>query len=567
VFAFFWVLFVFLMDAQGVSGTSETPSMTHRMMMLAIQIGFLLFAAKIGNILFEKIKMPGVLGELVVGMVIGPFALGRIPIYGMEKGLFPMYDSQAISPELFGLSSIAAIVLLFTAGLETDLRLLIRYFGVGVLVAIGGVTFSFVFGAGVVIFFAERLLGHGVSIHDPIVLFAGIVSTATSVGITARILTEKHKIDTPEGVTILSAAVIDDVIGIILLAIVIGVVNASQSGEAFRWSHVGLITFKAVGIWLAATLIGLASARKIGTMLKWFESRTSIAIMSLGLGLMLAGLFEEFGLAMIIGAYVMGLTLSQTDVKHVILEKTEGIYEFLVPIFFCTTGMQINPESMVSPTILLFAGVFSFFALLAKVIGCGLPAWATDFNLRGSARVGFGMAPRGEVGLIIAGLGLSSQFLSRDVFGAFVIMVVINTLTTPPVLVFLFRSPESGLKKSTKTMKKKATRMIFDFPTSETAELFTDKLLTFFESQGFYVHTLENRTHEVRKDAVVIDFASHGMTLEVDVRPEDIPLLQSAMQESRSALEKAIHALKCADTSSQMSALDSQPEEESRRSR
>jgi Kef-type K+ transport system membrane component KefB/mannitol/fructose-specific phosphotransferase system IIA component (Ntr-type) len=537
---------VFPSLVQGANNGAESMNMTHRMMMLAIQLGLILFAAKIGNILFEKVKMPGVLGELVVGMLIGPFVLGGIPVYGMEQGIFPMYGNMAISPELYGLSSMAAIVLLFTVGLETDMGLLIRYSWVGTLVGMGGVIVSFICGAGVVLFFSQSLFGKTVAFYDPVVLFAGIVSTATSVGITARILSEKHKIDSPEGVTILSAAVIDDVIGIILLAVVMGVVSASKSMGEFRWSDIGMIAFKAVGVWLTATAIGLAASRKISVLLKWFGKRTSIAIMALGLGFILAGFFEQFGLAMIIGGYVMGLTLSQTDIKHVIREKTDGIYEFLVPVFFCTTGMQINPVSIGSTSGLLFAGVFSLFAMVAKVVGCGLPALLTEFNLRGAARVGVGMVPRGEVGLIIAGIGLSSQFLTQELFAAFVFMVVVNTLLAPPVLVFLFRSPEPGLKISKIDRQKEGTKLRFDFPSVEMVEFFIDKLCNVFESEGFYVHTLshERLIHQVRKDNTVIDFQCRGTILEFNLKQIDIPLVNTAMLEALAAFEQTIHALK-----------------------
>ncbi|NLE29874.1 MAG: PTS transporter subunit EIIA [Phycisphaerae bacterium] len=546
----FWSEILMLMSPvwtwAAVATVTESMGMTHRMMMLAIQLGLILFAAKIGNILFEKIKMPGVLGELVVGIVIGPYVFGGISFYGFEQGLFPMYGDFAISPELYGMGAVAAIVLLFTVGLETDLGLLIRYSLVGTLVGMGGVVVSFMFGAGVMVLYSESLIGHPTEIYDPIVLFAGIVSTATSVGITARILSEKHKLDSPEGVTIMSAAVIDDVVGIVLLAVVMGVVSASERMRDFQWANIGLIAFKAIGVWLTATLIGLAASRKISILLKWFGRRTSIAIMALGLGLILAGLFEEFGLAMIIGAYVMGLTLSQTDLKHVIREKMDGIYEFLVPVFFCTTGMQINPAAVWSPGVLSFASVFSIFALTAKVIGCGLPAMLTEFNWRGSARVGMGMVPRGEVGLIIAGIGLSSGLLNQELFAAFVFMVVINTLVAPPALMFLFRSPESGLRESKRNQEKGGMKLTFDFPSYEMTDFFMDKLSEVFESEGFYVHTLshDKMIHQVRKDTTVIDFQCQGTTLEFNLKEVDVPLINTAMLESLAALEQTIHALK-----------------------
>jgi hypothetical protein len=128
-------------------------------------------------------------------------------------------------------------------------------------------------------------------------------------------------------------------------------------------------------------------------------------------------------------------------------------------------------------------------------------------------------------------------------------MVVVNTLATPPVLVFLFRSPESGLKKTAKSLIKIETPLMFDFPSREMAELFADKLCEVFVSKGFFVHTLDDQVHEVRKDTVVIDFECRGAVLEVDVKPDDIPLMKSAMQEATAALEKTVQALKATDIS------------------
>jgi Kef-type K+ transport system membrane component KefB/mannitol/fructose-specific phosphotransferase system IIA component (Ntr-type) len=543
------VILLFFLPGVAMAGSESSSSsvdMTHRMMVLAIQLGVILLAARLGNIFFEKIKMPGVLGELVAGIILGPYALGHIPIYGFSQGLFEISGDLAVSPELFGLSAIAAIVLLFTVGLETNLGLLIRYSIAGLMVGIGGVAVSFFLGAGILSAYSESLFGYHVGTFTPIALFAGIVSTATSVGITARILSEKRKMDSPEGVTILSAAVIDDVIGIILLAVVMGVVAASKEAGTFEWSKIAMIAVKAVGVWLVATTVGLVASRKISFLLKWFGQRTSIAIMALGLALILAGLFEEFGLAMIIGAYVMGLSLSKSDIKHVIREKLDSIYEFLVPVFFFTIGMQINVVHMGNRSILVFAGVYSVVAILSKVVGCGLPAMMTGFNLRGAMRIGFGMAPRGEVGLIIAGIGLSTKLVTPELFAAMVAMVMINTLIAPPALVFLFRSPASGVRKSAMKEEKAGTKLSFDFPSLAMAEFFVNKLLEVFTAEGFFVHALghEQSLNQARKDETVIDIMRIGTNLTFDCTEVDVPLINTAMYEAMAALEQAISELK-----------------------
>ena len=517
------------------------------MMLLVIQLGLILVAAKLGNIFFEKIKLPGALGELVVGMVIGPYALGQIGLFGFSAGLFPapVNGGFAISPELYGLSAVAAVVLLFNVGLETDLKLLLRYSLAGGLVGLGGMVVSFFLGATSVMVFSDMLFGRSLGLFAPQCLLLGTITTATSVGITARILSDRKKLDSPEGVTILSAAVIDDVMGIILLAVVMSVVTASKAAGSVDWGHIGVIAAKAVGVWLAATIVGLMASRKISFLLKWFGDRTSIAVVAFGLALVLAGLFEEAGLAMIIGAYVMGLSLSQADISHVVQERLRPVYALLVPVFFCTTGMQINLGALTSPPVLIFGFVYAFVALLSKVVGCGVPALLANFNLRGAARIGFGMAPRCEVALIIASVGLSAHLLSPVILAAVIIMVVVNTVVAPPALVFLFRSSKRGTRKPVPG-DKAVTAVEFGFPSIEMVEFFAGKLEVVFEAEGFFVHRISPRRglYQLRKDKTVIDFQHSGTTLTFTCNEMDVPLVNTAVHEALAELEKAVRGLK-----------------------
>lgn len=528
------------------AGKLTELEITHRMMYFAIQVGIILIAARLGNTLFEHIlHLPGVLGELVAGIIIGPYALGAIPLIGFPHGLFPLFRDFPISPELYALSTIASIVLLFTVGLETDLGLLLRYTLAGFLVGAGGVIASFLLGALSLSLLSEPLLGRHYPMFSPIGLFAGIVSTATSVGITARILSEKRKLDSPEGVTILSAAVIDDVIGIILLAIVMGIVGSAKRHGEINWAHIGTIALRATGVWVVVTGIGLLFSQKISAFIKLFRLRTVIATISFALALILAGLFEHVGLAMIIGAYVMGLTLSNSDIKHLIRERVDQLYEFLVPIFFCVIGMQLNIRSIISEKLLIFAAIYTVVAIISKVVGCGLPAIFANFNILGALRIGCGMVPRGEVGLIIAGIGLATEIISQELFGAFVIMVAVNTLIAPPLLVLLFKKPKSGVRKELKPPSTE-TKLSFDFPSQELADFFISKLVGLFETAGFFVHCLnrQRRLYECRKDGTVFDFECPENTLTFTCHKENIPLIKAAMLEAFANLEQAISDLR-----------------------
>lgn len=524
--------------AGGEAGGHGEVSMTHRMMVLALQLGCILFVAKLSGSLFEKLHLPGVLGEIAAGILVGPFCLGKLPLPSLPHGLFPLNGEFPVSPELYGFCSVAAIVLLFDAGLETDFRLFMRYSVAGSLVGLGGVLVSFVLGDLTAVWFSGLLFAEPVGFMSPPALFLGVMSTATSVGITARILSQRRKIDSPEGVTILAGAVIDDVLGIVLLAVVMGMITASRATGTIDWGHIGVISGKAIGIWLVATIVGLAAAHRVSLLLKHFKDRRTIAIMGLGLALILAGLFEEAGLAMIIGAYVMGLSLSRTDVCHLVREKLEPIAAFLVPVFFVVMGMLVDLESLMSPQVLAFGGLYTAIAIVAKVGGCALPALATGFNLRGALRVGVGMLPRGEVALIVASIGLAANAVSKDVFGVGVLMTLATTVLAPPLLLWLLKADKAGVRHPKSTAAEASIR--FTLPSGETVSLLTNRILNIFEDDGFFVHALDRSAgiFQMRKDESIVTLWRESTDVVFDCADKDRSFVRAAVLEVVSDLRR-----------------------------
>jgi Kef-type K+ transport system membrane component KefB len=338
------VLFLFFAYTAVNASGGEEGDMTHKMANLVLQLGIIIFAARIGGTLFTKLRLPSVLGELLTGIIIGPYMLGSYSFPGFTHGLFSISQNGfPISPELYGISTIASIILLFSAGLETDFAMFIRYSFVGAVLGVGGVIFSFVAGA----LTAVVLLN--IDFMNPVALFLGVMSTATSVGITARILSERRKMDSPEGVSIMAGAVIDDILGIILLAIVVGITTvANSSADGIDWGSIGRTAARAVSVWIIFTAMGIFFASRISTFLKRFKSVTLFSVISLGMAFVLAGIFEKSGLAMIIGAYVMGLSLSRTDLNYVIHDRLHSLQTFFVPIFFTVIGMLVNPYALLS---------------------------------------------------------------------------------------------------------------------------------------------------------------------------------------------------------------------------
>lgn len=542
------ILFAFPLAVFASTGTSDAQAgiaMTHRMMMLMIQLGVLLIAARIGNMLFEKAKLPGVLGELTAGILFGPYLLGSISIPGLPQGLFPIYMEQfPVSPELYGICTLASIILLFTIGLETNLKLFLRYSGPGTVVGIGGVLISYLAGALTGVWLLPMIAPGNYTIFSPACIFLGVMSTATSVGITARTLSEKRKLDTPEGVTILAGAVIDDVLGIILLAIGLGIISARSDGGEVNWTAIGIIAIKAIGIWLGATAIGLLASRRISALLKHFHERSAIAIMAFGLALILAGLFEEARLAMIIGAYVMGLALSRTDISQVVQDYLHPVYKLLVPLFFAIMGMLVDLSTLTSPNVLAFGLIYTLIAIVAKVMGCGLPAMLFKFNLRGAARIGTGMLPRGEVALIIAGIGLAAGVLSPEIFGVGVLMTLLTTIIAPPALVVLFRNPARGIRGA--EPKQDTEPLVFHLPTEDTADLLVNKLRLAFESEGFYVHLLDYKQqhYQLMKDDVSLRVLRDGSDISFDCEPAQRAFVSTAMIEVLAEFERTVAELR-----------------------
>ena len=532
---------------------------TEEMMFLVLQIGLIIFAAKLGGMLASLVRLPSILGELAAGIVIGPWALGGI---GFGDGLFAegLFHGAALrsiasstgvafdaaSPALYGIATLASVILLFLSGLETNLKMFLKYSFVGSMVGIGGVLVSFLFGDLCAVYLLPRFFDsfaflQGLPLAEAMTkeapLYMGIMSTATSVGITARILSEKKKMDSEEGTTIMAGAVIDDVLGLIVLAIGNGIIAANARGGAaadgMNWGEIGVVALKAFGVWLGATAIGVFAARRISDFLKrTFRSPLVIATMAFGLSLILAGFFEFMGLAMIIGAYVMGLALSRTDLKHMIQETLSPVYTFLVPIFFCVMGMMVDVTQLCSTPVLVFGAIYTVLAIAAKVLGCMVPSMCCGFNALGGLRIGAGMVPRGEVALIIAGIGLSSKYLTQEIFGIGILMTLITTVAAPPALVALFKPKTRGVRHP-KANHSESREICFEMESSDVADYVTTKLVAEFRNEGFYTSLLskEDNIWEIAMDDMELSVRRDEKSILIQCTPEEEAMVMTAWME------------------------------------
>ena len=391
----------------------------------------ILVAAKLGGELFERFNQPAVLGELVFGMILGNLHL--VGFYGLEW--FKHDEMLAITAE------IGVILLLFEVGLESNIKELVAVGSSAMLVAILGVVAPVILGYGVSTYFlpAEAWYVH---------LFAGATLAATSVGITARVLKDMGKMNTKEAKIILGAAVVDDVLGLIILAVVAGLVQSIDAGGSAEvsYSAVGIIVGKSVAFLAVAVVAGQMLAGKVIEFGTRFRVSGIPVVLSLCYCFLMAALAGKVGLAPIVGAFAAGLVLDNTHFRRYHSMKEMEIEELLaplsavyVPVFFVLMGIQVDLTAFSSMSVIQFAIGLSVAAIIGKQV-CSLGVLEKGLN---KVAIGVGMIPRGEVGLIFASIGASLSVAGKPVFGsetlsAMVVMVMVTTLATPPILKAMF---------------------------------------------------------------------------------------------------------------------------------
>jgi len=370
-------------------------------------------AAKLAGEAMERIGQTAVLGELLAGVVIGP-------------GVLALVRETSV---LHALAELGVLILLFEIGLESDLGDLLRAGAQATLVAAVGVVAPFAAGYAVM-----HWLGH----EALVAVFVGATLTATSVGITARVLADLGRLNDGAAKVVLGAAVVDDVLGLIILAVVTGI---AQTGTVSIWS-IALLAAKALLFLAAAVLVGIRLAPALVRWVGWMRARGTLIVYAVIFAVGLAAIAELSGLATIIGAFAAGLVLATTERRQHIEERIKPVGDLLVPVFFVTVGMKVDP-ALLNP----FAAnaQFGIAVLLTAVAIVSKVISALAVYQRGVRRwpVGVGMVPRGEVGLIFAGSGLAAGVISTDLYSALVVVVMLTTFAAPPWLKVLYRTAKA----------------------------------------------------------------------------------------------------------------------------
>ena len=394
-----------------------------------IAVGILLAAAKLMGELFSRMKLPIVLGELLAGMIIGPFALGAF-LLNPDTG----ESILKIGPELRTLGEIGAIVILFMAGLEMTPKEFLR----------GGKA-SFTVGTlGVVVpFFAGLLVFQAFGFDALQAMMIATALTATSIAISIQVLKEFNKIKSPEARLIIAAAVVDDILAIAVLSVV------TSFGGAEALDNVDLldVTFtilKVLGFFAAILIAAIFILPKVITPRIW-KAQGSVEGIATASFFGAAAIAGTLGLSPIVGAFAVGMALSATKVFEKIEHFISRIGLIFAPLFFAIIGAQVDFRT-VNLDVLMLSAVVIAIAIATKLLGCGLPSILFLKNKAAGMRVGIGMISRGEVGLIVAGVGLSSGVLTGDIYTTIVLMVAVTTIITPIWLKMDYRKEVTAVK-------------------------------------------------------------------------------------------------------------------------
>ena len=386
----------------------EQGALIHVLISLAI----LLFAAKIFAELFNKVRLPTVLGELVAGIIVGPFAFGSIPIFDGKPLVI-------LNETVLQIGEIAGIVILFIAGLEITPREFLRGGAASFTIGACGVIVPFFLGYYIFTLYGLQALQS---------ILVATALTATSVAITVSVLTELGKMQTKEAKIILGAAIVDDILAIAVLSVVVTMVQTGNMAPSII--DIMFLILKILGIFVALLIGAIVIIPRLLHAERLWKARGSIE------GIVTASFFgasaiaATVGLSPIVGAFSVGMAVASTKIIKRVEEYVDKLEIIFAPLFFAIIGAQVNLTG-INLDVLFLSAIIIVIAIISKLGGCGLPAFLFLRNKSKAMKVGIGMISRGEVGLIVAGIGVTSGVLSSNIYTTVIIMVAVTTLITP----------------------------------------------------------------------------------------------------------------------------------------
>ena len=413
--------------------TVEVAESSLSLIHIVISLAVLLFSAKLLAELFHRIKMPVVLGELLAGIIVGPFALGGLPIFNGEPLVI-------LDETVKHIGEIAAIVILFIAGLEITPREFLKGGAASFTVGSLGVIVPFFVGFYVFLTFGLEAIES---------MLVATALTATSIAITIQVLTELGKMQTKEARLILGAAIVDDILAIAALSVVTTMVQTGDTSPAIM--DITFLILKILGLFAVLLIGSVLLVPRILHIERLWRSEGSMEGVTTAAFFGAAGLAAFVGLSPIVGSFSVGMAVASTKVIKKVEEYVSKLGIIFAPLFFAIIGAQVDLRG-VNIEVLYLSGIIIAIAVVTKLVGCGLPALIFLKNKGRAIKVGISMVSRGEVGLIVAGVGVSSGALSADIYTTVIIMVALTTIITPIWLKIAYRKEENGkaqIKKST----------------------------------------------------------------------------------------------------------------------
>ena len=405
--------------------TVEVAESSLSLIHIVISLAVLLFSAKLFAELFHRIKMPVVLGELLAGIIVGPFALGGLPIFNGEPLVI-------LDETVRHIGEIAAIVILFIAGLEITPREFLKGGAASFTVGSLGVIVPFFVGFYVFLTFGLEAIES---------MLVATALTATSIAITIQVLTELGKMQTKEARLILGAAIVDDILAIAALSVVTTMVQTGDTSPAIM--DVTFLILKILGLFAVLLIGSVLLVPRILHIERLWRSEGSMEGVTTAAFFGAAGLAAFVGLSPIVGSFSVGMAVASTRVIKQVEEYVSKLGIIFAPLFFAIIGAQVDLRG-VNIEVLYLSGIIIAIAVVTKLVGCGLPAFIFLKNKGKAMKVGIGMVSRGEVGLIVAGVGVSSGALSTDIYTTVIIMVALTTIITPIWLKIAYQKEENG---------------------------------------------------------------------------------------------------------------------------
>ena len=404
-----------------------------------IGVGILLFAAKLMAELFLRLKLPIVLGELIAGMIVGPFALGGLQIIDGKQLL-------QINDEIKILGEMGAIVILFMAGLEMTPKEFLKGGKAAFIVGTLGVVIPFFVGLAVFQLFGFDALQS---------MLIATALTATSIAISIQVLSEFGKLKTPEARLIIGAAIVDDILAIAVLSVVTSIAGSDGGVDNIDITEVTITILQVLGFFAIMLIVAVVVIPKVITPRIW-KAKGSVEGIATAAFFGAAALAGSIGLSPIVGAFAVGMALSTTKVFEKVENYVGKIGLIFAPLFFAIIGAQVDLRA-VDLNILILSAVIVIVAVTTKLFGCGLPAMYFLKSKQKGMRVGIGMISRGEVGLIVAGVGITAGILTSEVYSTIIIMVVVTTIITPIWLKIEYRKEQKNdNNESNKTVEQKS---------------------------------------------------------------------------------------------------------------